>query len=409
VVREIESAGTEIVGICVAASFQLTFAFQIADRLRASGYDGHIVLGGNTVSRLLSELSAHWVFDLVDALIPFQGEAPLLDLCAALEKQNSLELVPGIVWRDPKRRVVRNSPARNLSPDSHAIPDYTDLPLNAYWGVNYLCVVAARGCYYGKCSFCAIPYGWGNGGFGGTRSADRTFADMLVLHERHGTTRFKFVDEALSPHFMRELAALVANSRAPFEWEGYTRLERSWTDEAFVRDVAYGGFKKGYFGLELLPSEGRSLLNKRDQADPTHLLEMCNAHGIRTHLFCMFGYPGTGEHDAARTTDFLLRNQSLIDTADIFPWSYAKHTTVENVRPLIKPGEDLTLEFEHRSIGPPVLSAQEVTELASKYEELLWAEVPRLLHPTYRLVSPWGTCSVESEGWDLRAQALVQA
>lgn len=379
----------KVIGMCVAASYQLVSAFRLASQLRSAGYDGFIVLGGNTVSRLIKELSFPRVFDLIDGLVVFQGEMALVELCECLERGSHLEAVSQLVWRDEHGVVCENAARPALDPDDAATPDYTGLPLDDYWGERYLCIVAARGCYYGKCSFCAIPYGWGNRGFTGVRSPEKTWRDMLALWEKHGISRFKFVDEALSPHFLQALATIVRDEGVPFQWEGYVRLERSWDDDAFVRHLARGGFRKGYFGLELVPSASRSTLHKNDCPDPERLIALCDAHGIKPHLFCMFGFPGTGDREAADTVEFLLQNRSRVDTADIFPWVLAKHTRVAGVESVDAPGRDWALEFDHRSENPNVLSAEEIGSLASKYEEIIWGDEPRLLHPTYRLRSPW--------------------
>jgi hypothetical protein len=250
-------------------------------------------------------------------------------------------------------------------------------------------MISARGCYYGKCTFCAIPYGWGNNGYSGARSPGLTYQDMLTLADRHGINRFKFVDEALSPNLMRGLSDRIIADGVDFEWEGYVRFESSWYDQGFVDHVSRAGFRKGYFGLELLPSKQRDALNKRDRPNPEALLRTCSSAGVKCHLFCMFGFPGSGESEAADTIEFLVKHQHQIDTADIFPWTYAKHTNVPGVQPLLDPAEDWALEYKHISSRKDVLSSDAVLELASKHEELLWHEVPRFLHPTYRLVSPW--------------------
>jgi hypothetical protein len=388
VADEVQHQQPDVVGFCLAATYQIVPVLQLCSRIRKAGFAGVIVLGGNTVSRLSQEMSIPALFDLVDGLITFQGELPLLRLCQAIEAGHSFETVPGLIWREGDN-IRQNSLIENLDPNQTPPPDYRDLPVGKYWGENYLNLVAARGCYYGKCSFCAIPYGWGHGGYSGTRSVHRVYEDMLVLMDRHGINRFKFVDEALSPKFMRSLASLIVDSGLVVEWEGYTRLEPAWYDFEFVELLGRAGFRKGYFGLELLPSSGRNRLNKHDRAKPETLLETCQAGDVRAHLFCMFGYPGTGEEDAKRTVDFVLNNRDLIDTADIFPWTYAKHTSVLGAQPIFDPNCDWSLEFEHTSLGSDTLPSAQVVELASRYEEILWAEAPRLLHPTYRLFSPW--------------------
>jgi hypothetical protein len=123
----------------------------------------------------------------------------------------------------------------------------------------------------------------------------------------------------------------------------------------------------------------------------------------------MFGFPGTGEKEARSTVDFLLKNQDDIDTADIFPWTYTKHTIVGGVEPIINTHEDWALEFDHYGTRDGVLSSKKVQEITSNYEEIIWAEVPRFLHPAYRLVSPWSAIQQENKELDIKASRFVAA
>jgi hypothetical protein len=397
-IRDIANDPPDLIGLCLAAVQQIVPALQLCNRIRKSGYEGFVVLGGNTVSRLAREMATNEIFDIVDGLVTFQGEISLLRLCEAIESGKSLTSVPQLIWRNTEG-IHWNRETESADPDGVPAPDFSDLPVGRYWGANYVTLLGARGCYYGKCSFCPIPYGWGHGGYAGVRAADRVYDDMLRVLECTGLNRFKFIDEALSPKFMRALASRILKDGVDVEWEGYTRLESAWQDPHFVDYVGSAGFRKGYFGLEVLPSPGRWALNKHDYARPDALLGACATGGVKVHLFCMFGYPRTGEEDAKRTTDFLLNNRARVDTADIFPWTYAKHTTVSDARPVVDPKKDWSLEFEHIGMHEEVLSAAAITEMASRYEEIVWTEVPRLLHPTYRLVSPW-TASVSASKVD---------
>lgn len=395
-----------LVGMSLASAHQVIPSLQLAFILREAGFDGFVVLGGNTVSRLAAEMALQWVFHVVDGLILFQGEEPLLRLCKTLKAGGGLGSVPHLVFRDGTR-IVRNPGATPLPLSTLPPPDYRDLPVGHYWGENYLNIVAFRGCYYGKCSFCAIPYGWGAGGFAGQRPVDAVYNDMLTLSQRHGLRRFKFVDEALSPPFMRALASRILAGPVQMEWEGYVRLESAWNDPVFVELVGNAGFRKGYFGLELVPSDRRAALNKNDHADPGQLLELCCAAGIKVHFFCMFGYPGTGRKEAWQTTEFVLQHQDLIDTVDVFPWTYAKHTRVPGASAVLSPRNDWALEFEHCPEQKGVLASDAVAALAAECEDRLWNEVPRFLHPTYRLVSPWSAADDVSDRAAVVARAAV--
>ena len=388
VLPEVARRQPDIIGMSIASTYQLLPAFQLAHLLKTSGYEGFIVLGGNTITRLRRELAFPRLFDFVDGLVSFQGERPFERLCHGVEHVGSLDLVPNLIWRDDGR--VRENPTSPPShPDAAVVPDYRDLDLAQYWGTHHLNLVGERGCYYGQCSFCAIPYGWAEGGYAGGRSVSSVYDDIQVLIERHDTRRFKFVDEALSPRFMRQLAERLLRDDVRIEWEGYTRFEPAWSDAAFVELVGRAGFRKGYFGLEILNSAHRPSLRKGDAPRVETLLTLAQDAGVRVHFFCMFGFPGTSSDDAERTADFLLTHESVIDTADIFPWTFAKHTTVAGVEPVVKVGQDWDLEFDHRPTRAGVLSRSEILEMTERHEERLWACAPRLLHPLYRMTSPW--------------------
>src|ERR1035441_3548959 len=234
-----------VVGLCLASVYQIIPALKLSLELRQHGYTGFIVLGGNTVSRLARELAIPPVFELVNGLVTFQGEIPLLRLCQALASGRSLASVPQMTWCDGGE-IRTNEPSETIDPLALTAPDCRGLDVGGYWGHNYLNVVAARGCYYGKCQFCAIPYGWGSDGFAGVRTPSLMVNDIVTLLERHNLPRFKFVDEAMSPSFMAEFSKELLRAGLSIEWEGYVRMERAWCDPAFVNLVARAGFRKGY-------------------------------------------------------------------------------------------------------------------------------------------------------------------
>lgn len=381
----------KMVAISVATAYQLVPAFQLAALLRSTGYDGSIVMGGNTISRLSEEISHNpRLFRSVDAFVVLQGERPLVDLVDAVQKGESLEQVSSTIWHDGHRIRV-NRLLGHQDPNTIPVPDFDGLPVSHYWGVNYLPLVASRGCYWGRCSFCSIPYGWGNDGYGGMRRVDLVYADMAALRKKHGIARFKFMDEAATPAFMYKLAHVISQKGNSFEWECYARLERKWLERQFVEVLARSGLKKAYFGLEVIQDKESNVLGKNDHASQLlSILNLCATEGIKTHLFCMFGFPGTTESEARRTTEFILEHRDIIDTVDISAWSYAKHTHVPQAKRIVRENEDWALEYdyEYRS-GRSITTKEQVDSMVNEIIDMVWDECPRLLHPTYRLVSPW--------------------
>jgi len=165
-----------------------------------------------------------------------------------------------------------------------------------------------------------------------------------------------------------------------------------------VKLIARSGFKKAYFGLEILQNKENDVLRKNDHASQVlSVLKLCAEKGIEVHLFCMFGFPGTGRLEAQKTIEFILAYQDIIDTVDISSWSYAKHTHVPQAKKIIQDSDDWALEYNYQYESEEGLVTKErVDAMVNELIDIVWDECPRLLHPTCRLVSPWISLSQDS-------------
>jgi hypothetical protein len=390
VVPEISSWRPDIIGLGIACIQQMVPALQLARMIRQAGCEALIIAGGNTISRLADSLAVPRLFDFIDGFALYQGE-PVVKALTACAKSNrrSLAGVPDLIWNDGGC-IRRNFGPDGIDPDACDPPEFDGLPLQDYWGEPYLPLLSSRGCYHGLCSFCAIPLGWGPRGFAGMRDPELVYADLIGCVEKYGIRNFKFVDEAMPPRTLRLLATRLAEDGVRVQWEAYTRLEHAWTNTDLAEVAAEGGFCKGYFGVEILDGGSRAVLNKRDSGDALGVFRRCRSAGILVHMFSMLGYPGTTAVDAQRTIEFALSNSELIDTVDIFAYGCARGTTQPKGITVRKdPRLDWAMEFPFESTDLGVLSSSQVDAMVEFYEELVFSRCPRLLHPTYRLVSPW--------------------
>lgn len=386
----VRGIGPDIIGLSIASPGQLIPAFQLCYLLKENGYDGLIIMGGNIISRLRNAVSNPDLYEFVDIFIFYQGEVPITEIIKIPKGNTDFSQIPNVAFLDGNS-VVITPILETINLQDLPEPDFEGFPIGKYWGENYITLVGARGCYYGRCHFCAIPLGWNNKGFAGVRRSDLIFNDMFQIYDKYGITRFKFVDEALIPNFMCGLALKIKNVGVPFEWEGYARLESKWLNEDFVKTMSEGGLKKCYFGLEVYPTGNRNALNKHDTPNPEKLLRICRKYDIKVHFFCLFGFPGTGRREAETTIDFVLRHADLIDTIDIYRFGYMRHTKVPGVKPLVEAKRDWAMEYDWLPHGEGILTRQEAEEMKIELEEIMWNEHPKMLHPTYRLLSPWRT------------------
>jgi len=380
-----------IIGLSVTVPQQLLPTFEFCRLLRNEGYEGKIILGGNMITRIGSNFNLPWVFELIDALILFQGENSIPDYFKCIQNNLSFNDVPNLVWKN-RGEIITNR-IEHIKRNEFSRPDFSDLRVGEYWGNNYLTLLGSRGCYYGKCSFCAIPYAYGNNGFLGHDKPSNVFEDIVFNKEKFGINNFKFTDEALHPTILKRLSEEIIHNNVDCNFEGYARFDTFWKNENFLKLVSKAGLRKVYLGLELIQTGNRDLLNKSDSDDALEMLQKFNDAGIKVHLFTLFGYPGTGVDEAVNTIQFTLKHQKLIDTLDVFPFYYAKHTKVPFVNPIVDKNKDWAIEYDYETEIEGALKKEEVSILCEKLEDVIWDERPEWLHPTYRMISPFGNNS----------------
>lgn len=376
----------DLFGITVTVPTQLVAAFHIAEILKDLQVDVPLIMGGNIPTRLLAEMKIESVFDFFDGYVGFGGELAIEEIMMLLERGYDWKTASNLVTlRDDK--IVQN-PTKHPKKGEFAWASFDGIHSADYWGAKYLPTVASRGCYYGKCSFCAIPYAWGPNGFLGNDDpvtvASRLIEDSHVL----SNTRWKFIEESLHPSIVRNISKQFVNSGAGLEWEGYARLDRPWVDSDLLKQAARSGLRKLYVGLEIIPGKGRDLLNKNDNVDIMEFLRACQDNGVKVHLFTMIGSPGSSHVEAFDTIEFLLENDHLIDTVDCSAFEYAKHTKMIGVE-RIEDERIWALASPYKTTDPTFMSEDEVEALGSKMEEVLYKAKPKWLHPIYRMVTPW--------------------
>lgn len=384
-IPSIVARSPSVVAITIASSHQVVPTLELLLRLRAALPDVYVILGGNVLTRLRKSPALGVLQRLVDRLVLFQGERAFIETLDAVRRHGVTEA---------RRRLPAMAGDESIPYGEWPCPCFDGIDFEAYPGVSALSYVSTRGCYWGRCHFCAIPAGWSTTGYGGSAPPNFVADQLRAMRAATGISRIKFVDEAFPPAKARPLGRLLAGEG--IQWEAYARLEPAWQDFGLLEEAHAGGLRKLYLGLEQAPTTDRRVLNKNDQGDIFKIMLACNAIGIKVHLFCMVGHPGTTVADADATTRFLLDHSEFIDTADLVAFRLDRGTRVPGVRPAATTRSDwkLSAVFEPTEAG--VLSYESVVAIESECQERLWQTVPRLLHPLYRLVSPWSRAAPTS-------------
>ncbi|MBR6441973.1 MAG: radical SAM protein [Bacteroidales bacterium] len=182
-------------------------------------------------------------------------------------------------------------------------PDFSDLPLSKYLSLTEMTnpmhrlwsqgqwnkMVMARGCYWHRCAFCdtSLPY---IGSYHAPKAT--TVVDhMKRVMEQTGRTGFHFVDEALPPKLLEEVAKEILRRRMAVSFWGNIRFEKTYTAE-LCDLLAEAGMVAVSGGLEVASDRLLKLIDKGVTVGQT--VDACrhlHAAGIMVHTYLMYGFP----------------------------------------------------------------------------------------------------------------------
>jgi radical SAM superfamily enzyme YgiQ (UPF0313 family) len=321
----------ELVGLTVPFPGNVYGAFRMARRIKQLSPDATIVMGGGYVSTELRGLSDPRVFDLVDFVIPDRGEQSLLWLVRHLEdrKLPLLQLIAG------HGKQVADSPAGLFfKRDGHVVfqagdggvaegeavaatPEFSGLPLDRYismvemvnpmhriWSCGrWNKLVLAHGCYWHRCGFCDTSLEY---------IAQYSPAPVNVLIRQieevirqTGQTGFHFVDEAMPPALLRQLAEQLIERRLQITWWGNVRFDKAFTPE-LAELLARSGCVAVTGGLEAATDRLLTLMDKGfTMGQAARAMRAFSEAGILVHAYLMYGFPSQTEQEAVDALEFV--------------------------------------------------------------------------------------------------------
>lgn len=270
--------------------------------------------------------------DRVDITIPFPGCLYGALRCGQWLKANTEAYVeigggfPNTEWRqsnEPRLYEFCDSIALDGHPEAlDHCPDFSDLPLDKYLSLSEMTnpmhrlwsmgrwnkMVMAQGCYWHRCTFCdtTLPY---IGDYHALKVA--TVVDhMERVVAQTGCTGFHFVDEALPPMLLGEVAREILRRGLTVSFWGNIRFERAYSAE-LCELLAKAGMVAVSGGLEVASDRLLKLMDKGVTIRQT--VEACRHlrdAGIMVHTYLMYGFP---TETLQETVDALETVRSMFD------------------------------------------------------------------------------------------------
>ncbi len=192
----------------------------LARRLRALGFGGHLTAGGHFAAFHAAELLRDQ--PAFDSIATGEGEELMVELC---ERLQAPETVPGLVLRDPQGETRSAGPRPNRCDlDGRPWPTrpgrfhrYLDMPI-----ANML---AGRGCW-GSCAFCSIQaaHRLSGGRRFRQRAPAEVAAEMAHLHHQRGVRIFNFQDDNFLLPIAQASLERLRDLKAAMDAEGIGRV-----------------------------------------------------------------------------------------------------------------------------------------------------------------------------------------
>jgi len=313
-IKQLNFKDYDVIGFSITALSQIIPSFTLISLLKKE-YEGiRIVIGGQVFNRLEKNIKEiPTFFEYIDYLILGEGETPLLTLIEFLSGKRKITDVPNLLFFDrSKNKVMETHANHRENIKDIPTPDYEGLSLSEYLSpFPVLSYQPARGCYWGKCTFCNQFLIAGKG-LRSKKPSDIVH-DLRHLTRKYKTAYISIVNESLPPSIFRQIAQLILEKKAKLRWYAGARFDPGFNKRT-LEVLKQSGCEKLYFGLESGSQKVIDEMNKGTKlAVIRNILRDAKEVGIGIHLFIMIGFPTEREADLKLSFKFIEEIIPLVD------------------------------------------------------------------------------------------------
>jgi len=300
---QLDKIAPDIVGISVAFSEQLPNAVRLARFLRSQRPGLRIIVGGSQINLLVEEqVRGLDESNLFDCIVLGNGETMISDVVRSLRES-------------PMRLgIIRSGPITSDDLDELPRPAFCDTTL--YFRPLILPVLAQKGCYWGKCTFCDYIR---LADLGGRRYVSRhhevVLQEIQDLHETFAPESIQLVSDAVPPAWYQRLAIVAIEQRVKLNTTSYMMHSPALSRQDFDH-LAKAGVKSIVFGTE--STNARLLALMKKHATPNVVVRNirdARRAGIYTVVNAIIDFPTTTYEEAL---DVLHDFRRLMPFMDVF-------------------------------------------------------------------------------------------
>lgn len=336
-----------------------TYAFQkwLIAALKDININGLVISGGG-----LATSTPEMLFNntMVDIAVCGEGEQTMIELCQAINTDQDLSKIHGIMFRRDGRIAVTKTRENINNLDAIPFPAWDLLPMEIYlenpiWGdvannssgfKKYVSVsrsmniISSRGCPF-SCNYCYHLFGRSNYRL---RSAQNVIKEIEALVSGYGVDFIGFVDDNMmaSERRLIEFCNLLEKEKLSITWGCHGRITSAKPD--ILERMARAGCVWIGYGIESGSQKILDLMNKRASVkEAKEAIINTRKAGIYANTTFIFGYPGESIETIQETIDF--KRELAIECGSFFATPYPCTPLFEQARPMINDLEAFVLSL----------------------------------------------------------------
>jgi anaerobic magnesium-protoporphyrin IX monomethyl ester cyclase len=243
-----------------------------------------------------------------DYVIRGEGEESFLDFLNKLTRNEGLESVDGLCWRNNDGVVINEKLGWITDLDSIPFPAYDAMNLEQYFGLEashglrhknkYSPIITSRGCP-AKCTFCSAHKVWGRKYR--LRSIENVLAEMEFLKSKYGIEELMFEDDNVTANNKRAKGLFqgMIDRKFSFVWDTPNGVGAWSLDEELLDLMKASGCLKVNYPVESGSQRVlKKIIKKPLDLDKTRRLILYSKRiGLDCGMFLVIGMPGETVQD----------------------------------------------------------------------------------------------------------------
>ncbi len=321
----LKSKKADYIGISINSSSQIIAGLTLSKLLKENT-NAHISIGGNYFARITENLKKYPEFFEIftDSLMFEEGEKPVLELAEYINKKRKIKDVSNIMYlQNGKVKINKKTvpmPLNEMKPIS-----LDGFELDKYFTPEIVMPFqTSRGCYWHKCSFCDHDFGLCYN----IKSVDKLIDEIKFLKSEYNINKFEFIDEAISPKYMKDMAQKLLDEKIDVSYFCDARLEPEFT-LPILKKARKSGLRMLLWGLESGSKKIMDLINKGVPFDKRiDIMRNAAKADILNFAFIFFGFPAETKEDAFKTIKLIQDNADIIHAYGRSVFTMGKHALI---------------------------------------------------------------------------------